>query len=395
MSMQNASRCPWAASPCPSRRAAWPSRRTAPCSCAWATPSCWPRPARSKDAAAGRRLPAPDRRLPREHLRRGQDPRRLLQARGPAEREGDPDLAHDRPAAAAALPRGLRLRDPGHRPAALGRHGERLRHAGHHRRLHRARASPTSRSRARWARCASATGTASASSTPPRPSCRTKSRLNLLVAGTEDAIVMVESGAQELTEEEMVRALQEGHEAIKQIVAMQKDLRAARGQAEARRSRRSAGRCRLRGLGRSTRSASPLLEAMRTPGKLESYAQMKEVRDDFVAAHPRGPSPRSARPCRGIYDALREKIMRSEILGQRPPPRRPPLRRDPRHHARGGRAAAHARLRAVHARRDAGPGHRHPRHLRGHADHRHRAGAASTRSASCCTTTSRPSRWAR
>ena len=71
-----------------------------------------------------------------------------------------------------------------------------------------------------------------------RPSCATKSKLNLLVAGTEDAIVMVESGAQEITEAEMVQALAEGHAVIKQIVALQKELRAAVGQAEAARSRR-------------------------------------------------------------------------------------------------------------------------------------------------------------
>jgi len=47
----------------------------------------------------------PHRGLPREHLRRGQDPRRFLPSRGPAEREGGADLADDRPSAASALPR--------------------------------------------------------------------------------------------------------------------------------------------------------------------------------------------------------------------------------------------------------------------------------------------------
>ena len=80
-------------------------------------------------------LPAPDRGLPREHLRGRQDPGRVLQARRAAEREGDPDLAHDRPAAAAALPRGLQQRDPGGGPSPVRGHGERLRHPRHHRRL--------------------------------------------------------------------------------------------------------------------------------------------------------------------------------------------------------------------------------------------------------------------
>src|SRR5207253_3655680 len=50
------------------------------------------------------------------------------------------------------------------------------------------------------------------------------SRLNLAVAGMEDGIVMVEAGANEVSEEIMVEALKFGHEAIKQIIALQKEL---------------------------------------------------------------------------------------------------------------------------------------------------------------------------
>src|SRR5215468_5740004 len=59
---------------------------------------------------------------------------------------------------------------------------------------------------------------------PSSADLKTKSKLNLLVAGTEDAIVMVESGASEISEATMVQALTEGHDAIKQIVALQKQL---------------------------------------------------------------------------------------------------------------------------------------------------------------------------
>src|SRR6266705_3905536 len=52
---------------------------------------------------------------------------------------------------------------------------------------------------------------------PTSSDLRAKSKLNLLVAGTEDAIVMVESGAHEIPEADMARALSEGHSAIKQI----------------------------------------------------------------------------------------------------------------------------------------------------------------------------------
>ncbi len=48
---------------------------------------------------------------------------------------------------------------------------------------------------------------------------REKSRLNLALSGTKDAVMMVEAGANELTEEEMLGAILFGHEEIKKIVA--------------------------------------------------------------------------------------------------------------------------------------------------------------------------------
>jgi polyribonucleotide nucleotidyltransferase len=50
------------------------------------------------------------------------------------------------------------------------------------------------------------------------------STLNLVVAGTADAIMMVEGGARELTEDQMLEALETAHREIKKIVALQKDL---------------------------------------------------------------------------------------------------------------------------------------------------------------------------
>lgn len=51
-----------------------------------------------------------------------------------------------------------------------------------------------------------------------------KSELNLVVAGTKDAILMVEAGANELSEEIMLDAILFGHDAIKEIVAFQEDI---------------------------------------------------------------------------------------------------------------------------------------------------------------------------
>lgn len=50
------------------------------------------------------------------------------------------------------------------------------------------------------------------------------SSLNLVVAGTADAIMMVEGGANELSEDQMLEALEAAHREIKKIVALQQEL---------------------------------------------------------------------------------------------------------------------------------------------------------------------------
>ncbi len=59
------------------------------------------------------------------------------------------------------------------------------------------------------------------------------SDLNLVMAGSADAIVMVEAGAQELSEDEMIEALEFGHERIKQLIALQHQLREKLGKPKA------------------------------------------------------------------------------------------------------------------------------------------------------------------
>src|SRR6267143_4294973 len=53
---------------------------------------------------------------------------------------------------------------------------------------------------------------------------RKQSKLDLIVAGSKDGLVMVEAGAKEVTEDQVVKALEAAHAAIKQIVASIDDL---------------------------------------------------------------------------------------------------------------------------------------------------------------------------
>jgi polyribonucleotide nucleotidyltransferase len=145
---------------------------------------------------------------------------------------------------------------------------------------------------------------------PASADLKTKSKLNLLVAGTEDAIVMVEAGASEISEADMVRALSEGHAVIKQICRLQKQLREACGK-----PKRAVVKKEIPAALRSeieNAMAGPLLDAMRLPGKLASYAKMKEIRDAYVASLGDDAEKKAAVPA--VYDGLREKLLRSEIL---------------------------------------------------------------------------------
>ena len=63
----------------------------------------------------------------------------------------------------------------------------------------------------------------------PSAEQREKSRLHLSLSGTKDAILMVEAGANELTEEEMIGAILFGHEEIKKIVAFIEGIQAEIG----------------------------------------------------------------------------------------------------------------------------------------------------------------------
>ncbi|CAI8006579.1 Polyribonucleotide nucleotidyltransferase [Geodia barretti] len=132
----------------------------------------------------------------------------------------------------------------------------------------------------------------------PTYSERARSRLDLVIAGSLDAIVMVEAGAKEVSEDEMLEALAAGHDAIKQIIGTIDELAAAPGNEAA--------------------VLGPLADAMRIRGKLENYARVDQVVDAYIATIPDTEPDRRGAAKRIIKD-LKEKVLRDEVLerGQR------------------------------------------------------------------------------
>jgi len=142
---------------------------------------------------------------------------------------------------------------------------------------------------------------------------RKTSTLDLIVAGTNDGIVMVEAGAKEVSEADVVAALAAAHNAIKQIVAGIDALAAA------------AGRKKLEVAAKETDHAfyrdaegamlGPLALAMKVKDKLQSYTSVDQVLADFVAALPVGETQAQRKAeSKAIFHELKEKVLRDEVL---------------------------------------------------------------------------------
>jgi polyribonucleotide nucleotidyltransferase len=145
---------------------------------------------------------------------------------------------------------------------------------------------------------------------------RKRSKIDLIVAGSRQAIVMVEAGAKEATEEEMVRALEAAHAAIREIVdgidAMARE--AARPKLQIQ--KKEIGHDFYREV--EERVYVPLSEAMRIRGKLENYDRVDQVLEELIASLPEGEVERRVE-AKAIFKELKEKVLRDEILerGQR------------------------------------------------------------------------------
>src|SRR5436189_1821568 len=140
---------------------------------------------------------------------------------------------------------------------------------------------------------------------------RKESKLDLVVAGSKDGLVMVEAGAKEVTEAEVVEALETAHAAIKQIVATIDDLAAAAGKKKVTVAKKEIGHDFYREV--EEKVLVPLTEAMRIRGKLENYDRIDEVLEELVASLPEGEVERRL-DAKQIFKELKEKVLRDEVL---------------------------------------------------------------------------------
>src|SRR3954469_16668165 len=140
---------------------------------------------------------------------------------------------------------------------------------------------------------------------------RKRSKLDLVVAGSADGIVMVEAGAKEVSEAQVVQALETAHAAIKQIVAGIDDLAKEAGKKKLQVQKKEIGHDFYREV--EEKVFVPLTEAMRIRGKLENYDRVDQVLDDLVASLPEGEVERKVE-AKQIFKDLKERVLREEVL---------------------------------------------------------------------------------
>jgi polyribonucleotide nucleotidyltransferase len=105
-----------------------------------------------------------------------------------------------------------------------------------------------------------------------------ESDLDLIVAGTKDAIIMVEAGAKEVAEEVILDAIFFGHEEIKRIVAFQEEIVEKYGHQKI--EPETAGPDEEIAAAVQEYATPKLLAALKTPEKLEREAKLEEVKKE-------------------------------------------------------------------------------------------------------------------
>jgi polyribonucleotide nucleotidyltransferase len=149
-----------------------------------------------------------------------------------------------------------------------------------------------------------------------------ESTLNIMVVGTSDFIVMIESGAKEVSEETVVDAIEFGHTEIKKICAAIKELQSKVGKKKREVTPPEFDQAYYDQLKKKVGTElSDALDTKKHP-KAESYTLVKDIKKKLQAEIPADDEKALAK-LKQYYETLRERIFREEVLEKK---RRPDAR---------------------------------------------------------------------
>jgi polyribonucleotide nucleotidyltransferase len=140
---------------------------------------------------------------------------------------------------------------------------------------------------------------------------RKVSQLDLIVAGSRDGIVMVEAGAKEVSEKDMVAALDTAHAAIKEIITGIDALATQAGKTKKAVATKDIDTGFRRDV--QTKVYDKLAAAMRIHDKLENYSTVDKVLEELVASYDETDTEKRAN-AKSVFKDLKEQVMRDEAL---------------------------------------------------------------------------------
>src|SRR5690348_3007658 len=152
---------------------------------------------------------------------------------------------------------------------------------------------------------------------------RRDSTINIMVVGTRDGIVMIESGATGVAEEVVVDAIEFGHEQIKKIIAAIDDLVSRAGKQKKQVTPPEFDNSYYEAL--KAKVGDRLKDALDTKAhpKLESYSLVKQIQDELKAEIPEGEGAGEAKKkLAHYYETLRERLFREQVTKERVRPDR-------------------------------------------------------------------------
>ncbi len=136
---------------------------------------------------------------------------------------------------------------------------------------------------------------------------------SIVVAGTEEGIVMVEAGGNGVLEEDVVRCIEFGHECCRKIIAGINELVSVAGKKKREFNPAPVNEPLFQEV--ASKSSADLADALDTKkwGKVESYSRIDQLKSTLVESYPEEQRPIVA----DYFTRLKERVFRDQMLNHR------------------------------------------------------------------------------
>jgi polyribonucleotide nucleotidyltransferase len=137
--------------------------------------------------------------------------------------------------------------------------------------------------------------------------------MDLIVAGTKDAVVMVEGGTDSLSEEEVLTGIFFGHEALQPILAIQEEMREAVGKAKMTVEPKPVNEELQKKVAEAV--GGDMQQVITTVDKMERGAAQKELQTKVLETLEEE-FPESEKEIKGLFKDLNKQMMRDRIVNE-------------------------------------------------------------------------------